>query len=72
MAKTKVIFQNELCKGCELCVNACPKGIIQMNEQHTNAKGYHIAFVIEEDKCTGCTNCAIMCPDSVISVQILE
>ena len=22
----KLIFQEELCKGCGLCVNACPKG----------------------------------------------
>ena len=72
MTKAKVIFQSELCKGCELCIKACPKSIIQMDTQNSNLKGYHTAYITEQDKCTGCANCALMCPDSVISILVSE
>ena len=59
----------ERCKGCGLCVAACPKKIIAMSETKLNAKGYFPAEVREPDKCTGCAFCALMCPDVVIKVE---
>lgn len=67
-AKGKVEFNQDLCKGCGLCVNACPVGIIALDETKINDKGYHPANVLEMDKCIACTNCATMCPDSVIKI----
>ncbi|MDP9751256.1 4Fe-4S binding protein [Thermoanaerobacter pentosaceus] len=66
----KVIFNEDLCKGCELCVNACPKKIIEMDLGKINVKGYHPATIKPEnmDKCIGCAFCAMMCPDTVITV----
>ena len=67
-----------LCKGCELCIPACPPKVqcITMSNEledvhpNTNAKGYH--FVVQNiDTCTGCGNCAVVCPDSVITVYRL-
>jgi 2-oxoglutarate ferredoxin oxidoreductase subunit delta len=69
MAKGKVTFNTDLCKGCELCIEACPVKIISLNEKVINAKGFNPAHVEEPDKCIGCGNCAIMCPDSVIKVE---
>ena len=66
MAKT--IFKEELCKGCGLCVSACPKKIVALQDK-LNSKGYHPAGVIEQDKCIGCAFCATMCPDCVITVE---
>lgn len=71
MAKGKVTFNQDICKGCELCTVACPVKIIVMDKKNINAKGYHPATVLEMDKCIGCGNCAIMCPDSVITVERL-
>jgi len=34
-----VSFETEVCKGCELCVNACPEGVLEMSTE-MNAKGY--------------------------------
>ena len=65
----KVTFREERCKGCELCVNACPKKIIALAKDRLNAKGFHPATVIEMDKCIGCAFCATMCPDVVIEVE---
>lgn len=64
----KVTFDNDLCKGCGLCVTACPKKIVALSDE-LNKKGYHPAQVKEQDKCIGCAFCATMCPDSVITVE---
>ncbi len=68
MAKVKgaIVINIERCKGCEVCIDACPESVIAMNK-NVNAKGYHFAMVTNEN-CTGCTNCAVVCPDGVITV----
>ena len=65
----KVTFNEVKCKGCELCVTACPKKIVVMAKDRLNNKGFHPAEVLEMDKCTGCKSCALMCPDTVIVVE---
>ena len=65
----RVIFDEELCKGCGLCVTVCPKKIVKMDTDRINTKGYHPATVHEMYKCTGCKACAMMCPDVVIEVE---
>ena len=56
------------CKGCELCVSACPKKIIRISEATVNVMGYHLACVENMDSCFACACCALMCPDGAISV----
>lgn len=69
MAKGSVSFNQNYCKGCGLCVDACPKKIIFLDNSTINNKGYNPATVVEMDKCIGCANCATMCPDQVITVE---
>lgn len=64
----KVTFNTELCKGCGLCVGACPKKIVCLDET-INSKGYHPATVSDQSACIGCAFCATMCPDCVITVE---
>ncbi len=71
MAKGKVYFDQDFCKGCGLCVASCPKKIILIDNEVINKKGYNPATVAEMDKCIGCANCATMCPDQVITVERL-
>ena len=67
MAKMKVDFDR--CKGCGLCVTACPKKIIALATDVLNQKGYHPAMIIDQEKCIACAMCALMCPDCVITVE---
>lgn len=65
----KVTFNEERCKGCGLCVTACPKKILTLAKEKINAKGYHPAEVVDSNACIGCAFCATMCPDTVITVE---
>lgn len=64
----KVEFDEDRCKGCELCTVACPKGIIVM-ASHLNALGFHPATALSQEECISCGFCARMCPDVVITVR---
>ena len=64
----KVEFEEDRCKGCELCVAACPKQLITMGE-HLNSQGFHPAVILDEEPCISCAFCARMCPDTVITVR---
>ena len=63
-----IMVDDAYCKGCGLCVNACPIHIIELDSTRINAKGYHPAHCMDDDACTGCTSCATMCPDVAITV----
>jgi len=65
----KIIVNEELCKGCEMCVTVCPEKIIVLSKERMNSKGYHPAELIDESQCTGCITCALMCPDIAITVE---
>jgi 2-oxoglutarate ferredoxin oxidoreductase subunit delta len=71
--KGYIEIDQELCKGCTLCIEFCPKGIITLSK-NLNAKGYHPACFAGENpkkgkrQCTGCSICAIVCPEVAIEV----
>lgn len=69
MARFSVAFAEDRCKGCGLCVTACPLGIVVLDKTRINLKGHFPAAVTDVEKCIGCTSCAMMCPDNVITIE---
>ena len=68
MAKVQgdIIIDIDLCKGCELCIEACPENTLDLANK-INKLGYRYAEVVN-DSCTGCANCSIVCPEGIITV----
>ncbi|MGI5914114.1 MAG: 4Fe-4S dicluster domain-containing protein [Bacteroidales bacterium] len=69
MAKVKgaIVVDTENCKGCALCVEACPTNAISLSEE-VNGRGYNFAEASDPGACIGCANCSLVCPDSCITV----
>ena len=64
-----VVIDVESCKGCVLCIDACPPHVLSMAEER-NGRGYH--FPVLHPGCTGCGACAAICPDFVFQVWRYE
>lgn len=56
------------CKGCELCVGACPRKVLALDRSRVNALGYHPVLLVDAAGCTSCALCARVCPDAVLTV----
>ena len=56
-----VELNSEECKGCGLCVVACPPEVLAL-ANHLNREGYHPA-VYAGAGCTGCGICFFVCPE---------
>ncbi len=65
----KLTINTHLCKGCGLCVTACPKQILAVSKTKSNDKGYFVVEELDPSKCIACAFCATMCPDCVITVE---
>ena len=74
MAKFKgaIVVNTERCKGCNLCVVACPLDVLALTGKEVNRKGYNFAHEVLADTCTGCASCATVCPDGCITVYRLK
>ena len=65
--KGSVIVNTERCKGCNLCIIACPGDVLELAKE-VNSKGYNFSQVKNPDECIGCANCGYVCPDGCITV----
>ena len=69
--KGRIVIDNELCKGCYLCISVCPNEVISVSKK-LNHQGYYPAETNNDQNggqnCTGCAMCATMCPDVAIEV----
>ncbi|HVI40190.1 MAG TPA: 4Fe-4S dicluster domain-containing protein [Anaerovoracaceae bacterium] len=63
-----ITIDKTYCKGCEICINACPKGVFAMSDERHSA-GTLIPYAKEISKCINCKLCEQMCPDGCINVE---
>ena len=50
------------CKGCRICVNLCPKNVLELDEDNK------IVIARRED-CIKCGQCELRCPDFAIYLE---
>ncbi len=55
-----IVINNRFCKGCSICVDFCPTGVLGMEGS--------LAVIKAKEKCTGCQLCDLRCPDFAIQV----
>ena len=71
MAKRgKVTIDRDLCKGCLLCIRACPVKALETDTE-ANASGSYPSKPVNQEKaqpCIACGNCYEVCPDVCIEV----
>ena len=58
------------CKGCQFCVEYCPKDVLVMSKDF-NRKGYHPPEVVKHGECVNCALCEMICPDFAIFTRSL-
>jgi 2-oxoglutarate ferredoxin oxidoreductase subunit delta len=61
-------IDEERCKGCELCITACPHDVLDLDRSIVNRLGYHPVRLTDATACTSCAICAKVCPDAVFTV----
>ncbi len=66
-----VDIDEQRCKGCNLCVVACPVNVLALRPTEVNDRGYHFAYALNPEACVGCGSCALVCPDACIEVYRL-
>jgi 2-oxoglutarate ferredoxin oxidoreductase subunit delta len=55
------VIEEEECKGCGLCIDACPEKVL-VEQKHLNRMGFHPAGYVGAG-CTGCGICFYQCPE---------
>ncbi len=66
MIRGTVIIAKDVCKGCELCIEACPQKSLGLSSR-ININGYPYVELVQ-DNCTGCEICALVCPDVALTI----
>lgn len=62
----RIVINKDRCKGCGVCVDACPKNLITLSDDLNKYNTNYAQFIDNEKKCVGCQICAKSCPDIAI------
>lgn len=70
VSRGSVVIDRERCKGCTLCVPACPPAVLRMSAEGRNGLGVPYPELLPG--CTGCGACLLVCPDFCFEVFRFE
>ena len=59
----KHVINSEYCKGCGICVEFCPKKVLELDDQGK-------VRIARPDECIACKMCELRCPDMAIEVKV--
>lgn len=57
-----LVINRAWCKGCNLCVGACPSRILALDAKQ-------LVYVTDIGRCVFCGVCAVRCPDFVFVLE---
>ncbi|RSN71530.1 ferredoxin family protein [Candidatus Methanodesulfokora washburnensis] len=67
MKVIEIRISQDLCKGCFLCVWACPYKVIDVGKER-NYRGVNVPIVAKLEECRACRLCEYRCPDFAIQI----
>ncbi|PID75913.1 MAG: 4Fe-4S ferredoxin [Deltaproteobacteria bacterium] len=59
----ELVINTDWCKGCGICVNFCPKKVLELSPQEKST-------AVRPEDCICCRLCELRCPDLAIEVLI--
>ena len=62
----RIVIDRDVCKGCFLCVKACPKDLLKKSTEPNLHGDFPVEFDNKDNACIGCAMCAMNCPDVAI------
>jgi len=68
--KGRVAIDRELCKGCYLCIGACPVKMLEKDTKANSSGSYPVMPAGGTAACIACGNCYEVCPD--VCIEIFE
>lgn len=69
--KGHIVIRRERCKGCWLCIRACPLQVLEADTE-LNQGGSYPCKPVRLEKCIACGNCREVCPDVCIEIYDLN
>ena len=63
-----IYIDDELCKGCDICIELCPTKVFDKSLQ-INKRGYYIPLPVRLLDCTGCKICDLLCPEMAVILE---
>lgn len=57
----KPIIDEDLCTGCEICVDECPNDCLELVDD--------VAILVRPDDCDECGTCVESCPSEAITLE---
>jgi len=67
LTRGTVVIDVDACKGCDLCIPACPPAVLVMTTTDVNHNGFRYPRLLPG--CTGCRACLDVCPDFCFEVH---
>ena len=66
--QTTIVIYRHFCKGCDICAEVCPKGVLRMVVAADRWEG-SIVEIADINACNACMLCEYQCPDFAIEVH---
>ena len=68
-SRFEAMVDQDLCNGCQICIERCPYDAIQMVKLPTYKK---LKAAVDPEKCFGCGACVIKCGQEALSLRLIR